>query len=253
MKLSTQRSAEMLVAFAASVGLSLTAPGTLSGVRVKRTVSWSSRGRRARLEMSSQDTELSIGRRSILRSAFSILLATMLGKAQVLPAQETANLEEAEYKGPLALGFRFMYPSAWSAKKKPIKTHVYEVNVTSPDTSSTTVGVVVDPVKITSIEIFGSPKEVGDKVIAVERKKDGVTSADLIRYGSTKGDDGLTHYIVEYKVDSSRGQKHFVAKATITGGQLFVLTAQAKEANFSDVETILNRIVETFQVQRQYT
>ena len=212
----------------------------------------------AKISETDKNVRGAVSRRAMLRYATLATLAavnTPLAKvlAESTQVKEKSEATEAEYRGPLSLGFKFMYPKTWTPKKKPIKTHEYEINVNSPETSSTTAGVIVDPVKIDSIEDFGSPKDIGEKVVAKELRKDGVASADLIRYDTTNGKDGLTHYVVEYKVKSSRGEKHFLAKATVTGYHLYVLTAQAKEANFPEAEAALNRIVDTFEVKRQYT
>lgn len=66
----------------------------------------------------------------------------------------------------------YRYPPEWTATKKQIKTHVSEVLVVKDGTSAQ-VGLVVDPVKINSLKEFGSPEQVADKVLGVEKKKDG--------------------------------------------------------------------------------
>lgn len=89
----------------------------------------------------------------------------------------------AQYVGPLSLGYSFAYPTTWSAAKKPIKTHLSEVIVSAPKGSSASVGLVVDgPLKIGSIEEFGTPDVVGAKVLALERKKD--STKDVRRRGA---------------------------------------------------------------------
>lgn len=45
-----------------------------------------------------------------------------------------------------------------------------------PATRGNTIGVVVNPVRISSLKDFGSPDEVADKLIAAERRK--VTSEE---------------------------------------------------------------------------
>lgn len=158
----------------------------------------------------------------------------------------------AEYRGPLSLGFSFRYPADWKVKKKPIKTHLSEVIVSSKTAASTSVGLIVDQVKINSIDKIGSPQEVGNKVVNLELNKDGVTSAELLA-SSSEDRNGLTYYRVDYVVDSSRGAKHYMAKATITAQQLYVFTAQSKVADFDgDTETTLEQIVQSFDVKPQY-
>lgn len=192
-------------------------------------------------------THKSVSRRSALQ------LLSLGAAGCLLPTQGVlADTEYATYKGPISLGFTFSYPSAWAVKKKPIKTHLSEVIVTSDKEASTTAGLVVDSVKIESIDKFGTPEIVGKKVVAVETKKDNVTSASVIAADSVT-DGGLTYYIIDYVVDSSRGEKRYLAKATITGGQLYVFTAQAKRDSFKgETRAMLQRMLDSFIVAKQY-
>lgn len=160
----------------------------------------------------------------------------------------------AEYRGPVSLGFSFSYPAgAWVVKKKPIKTHMSELVVARTAAgSSAAAGVTVDAVRISRIEDFGSAAAVGAKVVALEQRKDSVLAAALVGARALV-DDGLTYYVVEYSVDSGRSVKRFVAKATITGGNLYVFTAQAKAEDFAGADgEALAAMVESFHVQPQY-
>lgn len=132
------------------------------------------------------------------------------------PAASATSGAMAQYVGPLSLGYSFAYPTSWSAAKKPIKTHLSEVIVSAPKGSSASVGLVVDgPVKIGSIEEFGAP---------------GVA------------------YIVEYVVDSSRGIKHYVAKATVAANQLYVMTATCKEDEYEAARDGLAAVLASLRV-----
>jgi len=174
------------------------------------------------------------------------------------PAWAEEALEEGDdewkvYRGPLSLGFELRYPSTWEPTKKLIKTHSYELNLTGP--SSNFVGLVVDPVKIQSVEEFGTIQEVAERVLGLERKKDGVTSAELVStevrvQNNASGNPELSYYVLDYKVDSSRGKKRFLSVATITGQQLFVLTAQAKDNDYDSSSAVLHRIIDSFHVKK---
>ena len=59
-----------------------------------------------------------------------------------------------------------------------------------------------------------------------------VSNKPVVRRDSTR----YPSYDVEYKVDSSRGQNHYVIKATVLNGKLYVLTAQAKESSFDELK-----------------
>lgn len=182
----------------------------------------------------------------------------------------------AQYVGPLSLGYSFAYPTSWSAAKKPIKTHLSEVIVSAPKGSSASVGLVVDgPVKIGSIEEFGAPAVVGAKVLALERKKDSTKDVRLVRTavevlgggaplaaaaagaaaaaaagsgGQPAGLGAGVAYIVEYVVDSSRGIKHYVAKATVAANQLYVMTATCKEDEYEAARDGLAAVLASLRV-----
>lgn len=159
-----------------------------------------------------------------------------------------------EYRGPLSLGFSFSYPTeGWSVKKKPIKTHMSEIVVSNTSgRPSSSAGVTVDAVTIAKIADFGTADDVGRKVLAVETKKDSVLSAELLGT-SQMGQDGLTFYVIKYAVDGGRGLKRYVAKATITGGNLYVFTAQAKADDFSGEDgAALSGMLDSFYVKPQF-
>lgn len=163
-----------------------------------------------------------------------------------------ADAQFKTYKGPISLGFSFSYPSEWIVKKKPIKTHLSEVIVTSDKETSTSAGLVVDAVKIDAIDKFGTPDVVGNKVVDMELRKESVTNA-ILNDATSVTKDGLTYYVVDYSVNSTRGVKRYQAKATITGNQLYVFTAQAKTDNFEGTtEQIFSVMLDSFTVARQY-
>lgn len=124
--------------------------------------------------------------------------------------------------------------------------------VTSNQESSTSVGVVVDNVKIGSIEDFGTPETVGRKVVDVETRKENVNNA-FVSSAESVSQDGLTYYVIDYTVDSSRGVKRYIAKVTVNAKQLYVLTAQAKDRNFDDqTRSTFTKMLDSFNVVKQY-
>lgn len=156
------------------------------------------------------------------------------------------------YRGPISLGYSFSYPSTWSVKKKPIRTHLSEVIVSDTNDSSSSVGIIVDSVKIESIDKIGTPEDVGQKVIGIEKKKDSVKDA-FVSSARSVNHNGLTYYLLDYTVDSTRGYKRYLAKATVTGRQLYVFTAQAKVDNLKgDTEKSFSQMLDSFNVVQQY-
>lgn len=197
---------------------------------------------------------LSAGASSIGLAAASSLSHGVADAAEVATGLEPATASLLDYRGPLSLGFSFSYPAeGWSVKKKPIRTHMSEIVIAnSAGRASSSAGVTVDAVKIKKIEEFGTPEDVGNKVAAVENKKDSVLSSEVV---STKSSsvDGLTYYVIEYTVESGRGLKKYFAKATITGGNLYVFTAQAKMDDLSGPDgSALAAMVDSFYVKPQY-
>ncbi|CAN0152634.1 unnamed protein product, partial [Discosporangium mesarthrocarpum] len=89
--------------------------------------------------------------------------------------------------------FQLSYPTGFVGFSKPLKTHKEEVNFKSEDTKGYEVGVVVDPVKLESLEKFGTPEEVGARVLKVEQGKDGTLETKLYGAFSEKQGD-LTLY-----------------------------------------------------------
>lgn len=197
--------------------------------------------------MSSFPLPTSTSRRAILQ-AITLTLPTAL--FPISPALSQSQF--TTYKGPLSLGFSFTYPSNWRVKKKPIKTHLSEVIVTSDQDSTTSAGLVVDAVKIDSIEKFGTPQVVGKKVVDMELKKDSVSNASLLEATSIRNGP-LVYYLIDYSVDSSRGVKRYLAKATIAANQLYVFTAQAKADSFEgETKDLVSEMVDSFTVNTTY-
>ncbi|KAA8497690.1 PsbP domain-containing protein 2, chloroplastic [Porphyridium purpureum] len=199
-----------------------------------------------------------VSRRLMLKALVAGMAMPAL-QAAVLPNERVLAGEEPDqdgsgtalYKGPISLGYVFEYPVGWTATKKVIKTHLSEIQVISKTDSKLYAGLVVDPVKINSVKEFGTPEALGEKVIELERRKDGVSSATLLS-SSQKNAGDLDYYYIEYEVASSRGHKRFLAVATITGKQLYVLTAQCVADAFAQNERTMRAIVDSLRVKRQY-
>ncbi len=134
--------------------------------------------------------------------------------------------------------FQFSYtvtpPSSFVASNKPLKTHLDEINFAPPDIRGYTLGITVDPVRISSIQQFGSPEEVAARVVTAEVARDGVFEVTLAKdpkedAASGGGDGG---YDIEYISDGKRGKKRFVTRIYVKNGFLYVLTVQSKESEY---------------------
>jgi len=131
--------------------------------------------------------------------------------------------------------FKFSYtvtpPPAFVASNKPLKTHLDEINFSPPDgPRGYTLGITVDPVRISKIQEFGTPEEVAARVVTAEVNRDGVFKVTLAKDPSEDVEAGC--YDVEYISDGKRGTKRFVTRIYVQGGFLYVLTLQSKEGEY---------------------
>lgn len=102
-------------------------------------------------------------------------------------------------------------------------------------------------VKIASLEEFGSPETVGERVVKLERSKDGVTASDL--FGSRALSlDGKTYYELEYSSQSSHGQNKYATRIAINAGKLVVFTVQVKLKDVDALTPESIAILDSFRV-----
>ena len=140
--------------------------------------------------------------------------------------------------------FAFVAPETFNAKPKPVKTHLDEVIY--KDENRREIGVVVDRVKLDRLVDFGSPAFVGDKVVASERNRDGVTSATL-RNARQVDVAGETYFELAYENESSRGNNQFLSRIAVRDGRLFIMTLKAR-VDDADAAAILGAVAASFQV-----
>lgn len=143
--------------------------------------------------------------------------------------------------------FTFQYPSNFVFFAKPVKTHLVEYNVKSEGRKGYTMGAVVDPVKLESLEGFGSPDFVGNRIVAVEKGRDGVFGAEL-KQATKVVVGGVTYYDIDYVNESKRGNNHYAARVGIREGKLYVLTVQTKIQDFDEIEGEVRAVIDSFQI-----
>lgn len=162
-----------------------------------------------------------IARRPLLAAAAAAAaLAPGSGESH---AAELAELRDGEF------GYRLSYPAEWGFAPKPVKTHLHEALLAG---GGVKVGVTVDPVKIDSLEQFGTPEQTAERVLAVEEGRDGVKSVTLRELRAESSEGEPTYYNIEYATLSSRGKKLFCCKYCIANRRLYVLQVQAKLDDF---------------------
>jgi hypothetical protein len=186
-----------------------------------------------------------IGR--LRRTAATVGLISCVGSGFVQPARAGEFVDEkAKVK------FSYADDLGLVNSPKPVRTHDYEVLFKSENVKGFNVGITRDPVRIKSILDFATPQGLGEKVVNVELAKEGVFSADVLSATKSStlasGNPDFPSYDVEYKIDSSRGKNHYLIKATVVDSKLFVLTAQAKEATFGELEPELRQILASLRL-----
>jgi hypothetical protein len=134
-------------------------------------------------------------------------------------------------------------PSLSEPSNKPLKTHLDEVNFNDGD--GLQVGITVDPVRISSLQQFGTPPEVAARVVMAELNRDGVFEVTLLQ-DPVETNDGA--YLLTYLSKGKREDKIFTCKIYVQDRKLCVLTAQVKKAEYSRKEMEIMAIVDSFRV-----
>ncbi|XP_044469249.1 psbP domain-containing protein 2, chloroplastic [Mangifera indica] len=117
-------------------------------------------------------------------------------------------------------GFTFLRPSSWIKVDKAGATVLFQ----EANKGSNNVGVVVNPVRLSSLGEFGTPQFVAEKLIQAEKRKESTIEAELIEVAERSSQKGLQVYEFEYKVDSSRGGlKRIFSAAFVASRKLYLL------------------------------
>lgn len=173
--------------------------------------------------------------------------------SQSLPGVPSASA--GTFKATDNSGISFFYPDAQELVLSPklVKTHATEIYMKSEAIKGLSVGVTVDKVKISNIKEFSTPAGLAERVVKVEKAKDGVFEANVVTAKESArpvsvADPSIPAYEIEYTVDSSRGQNHYLVKATVIDSKLYVFTVQSKEASFPSLSKAAFDIIGSFSV-----
>ena len=184
-------------------------------------------------------------RRQLMTASFAL---AGLPAARTASATDFAELSDAQY------AYHLSYPADWKEAPKPVKTHMHESLLSSTSGKGLKLGITVDPVKIDSLEAFGTLDQVTERVLAVEAARDGVQNVTLRANAAQLGDTAAeipSYYTIEWATVSSRGKKLFSCKYCITSKKLYVLQVQASLDAFDSDDTVRSQvksIVESFSV-----
>ncbi|CAH2060250.1 unnamed protein product, partial [Thlaspi arvense] len=116
--------------------------------------------------------------------------------------------------------FTLLVPSSWIKVEKAGANVLFE----EPEKRSNNIGVVVSPVRIKSLEDFGTPQFVADKLINAEKRKESTNEAEVVSVGERSRQGQGQVYEFEYKIDSTRGGiKRVFSAAFVSSKKLYLL------------------------------
>eukprot|EP00562_Extubocellulus_spinifer_P000260 CAMPEP_0178480584 /NCGR_PEP_ID=MMETSP0696-20121128/5773_1 /TAXON_ID=265572 /ORGANISM="Extubocellulus spinifer, Strain CCMP396" /LENGTH=309 /DNA_ID=CAMNT_0020108033 /DNA_START=19 /DNA_END=948 /DNA_ORIENTATION=- len=179
-------------------------------------------------------------RRDVLSTL--VFLAASSSSPFVVNADDTAEPFIRQGKG---YGYTFTPPPGFSPGKKPVPTHLDEVNFNLEGVRGYQFGITVDPVRITTLREFGTPEEVAARVVTAEVNRDGIFTVSLTKDPAEDTSSGA--YDIEYVSEGKRGTKHFVTRIYVKDQKLYVMTAQVKAEEFGEREKDIMDCVKTFK------
>jgi len=159
---------------------------------------------------------LTSGRRSSRRFCNSLLIIL----ATPIPSRAIAG----EVYSDAANDFQLVPPPRWESGSKSGASAFF----TDPDSKFNNLGVTITPVKIATLQEFGTAKAVADSIIAFEKKKESTKEAILNDLSSrtNEGADQLTYYDFDYTLSSTRGNKRVVSTVCVYDKKLYIVNGQ---------------------------
>lgn len=188
--------------------------------------------------------------RSSRRAAISLLLLTLPIPAKLaIAADEEMKLQlNLEAYTDEKQGFTILRPSQWNKIDKAGATVLFE----DPQSKGNNVGVVVNPVKISSLKEFGTVDVVADKLLQAEKRKPSTNDVQLIEVKERQVHGGAPLFQLEYKLDSSRGVKRILSAVTVASRKLYILnvayTDSVEKPLLPDMASVLEKIATSFDV-----
>ncbi|KAH0453747.1 hypothetical protein IEQ34_018071 [Dendrobium chrysotoxum] len=185
-------------------------------------------------------TSIRTSRRSF---AFLLLFPASIAFSPSLSALPLLTLER--YTDEVE-GFTLLKPSTWAKMEKAGAKALFEEGK-----GANNIGVVVNPVRLSSLKEFGTPEFVAEKLIQAERRKESTKYAELITVTERLDHGGRPLYEFEYTVDSTRGgMKRIFSAAFVASNKLYLLniayTDRPESPLDSDTRTVLEQILHSF-------
>ncbi|XP_052153067.1 psbP domain-containing protein 2, chloroplastic [Oryza glaberrima] len=192
-------------------------------------------------------------------SAASLLLAALppfpasSPKLPVASAKEDDEAEAREGEGELELelelerytdrdeGFTLLKPVSWPKVEKAGATALFQ----QEGKGSNNIGIVVNPVRLSTLTEFGTPQFVAERLIQAEKKKESTKSAEVISAEERSGHDGLTVYEIEYLLDSTRGgMKRIFSAAFVASRKLYLLNIAHSDSQEKPLDSQTRNVLE---------
>ncbi|MCL7022679.1 hypothetical protein MKW94_018657 [Papaver nudicaule] len=138
-------------------------------------------------------------------------------------------------------GFTLLKPSSWMKVEKAGATVLFE----DTNNKKNNLGIVVSPVRLSSLGEFGSPEFVADKLIQAEKRKESTKNAQVIGVAERLGHGGLQVYEFEYMLDSTRGGvKRIFSAAFVASKKLYLLNIAYADPPENPLDTSSKMILE---------
>uniref|UniRef100_A0A0D9ZKZ9 PsbP C-terminal domain-containing protein n=1 Tax=Oryza glumipatula TaxID=40148 RepID=A0A0D9ZKZ9_9ORYZ len=191
-------------------------------------------------------------------SAASLLLAALppfpasSPQLPVASAKEDDEAEAREGEGELELerytdrdeGFTLLKPVSWPKVEKAGATALFQ----QEGKGSNNIGIVVNPVRLSTLTEFGTPQFVAERLIQAEKKKESTKSAEVISAGERSGHDDLTVYEIEYLLDSTRGgMKRILSAAFVASRKLYLLNIAHSDSQEKPLDSQTRYVLEQIQ------
>ena len=139
------------------------------------------------------------------------------------PAQAAEPSEAGRFRDPEGR-FSLVLPEGWAPPQKAKRgADAYFVDAESKYNN---LGVTASRVRIDNVEEFGTLEAAGMKLLAAERAKDSVLSAELLSQESRRGASGTLFYEFTYKVVTSYGPKQVQCSVGVADRTLFIANGQ---------------------------
>ncbi|XP_057830829.2 psbP domain-containing protein 2, chloroplastic isoform X2 [Cryptomeria japonica] len=121
-----------------------------------------------------------------------------------------------------------------------------------PVVKSNNIGVVVNPIRISSLKEFGTPQVVAEKLLQAEKKKPSTNDARLIKVDQRPIHGDIPLYELEYALDSSRGIKRVLSAVTIASKKLYLLNIAYSDSPekplLPNTRMLLEQVLNSFDV-----